>query len=328
MILVTGATGFVGAELVKQLAGQNLAVRCTKRASSVIPSSLAPYAHLIEWVEADITDLTAMEISLEGVTQVYHCAAWVSFREADKQQMIYTNVTGTANLVNICMETGARVVHVSSIAAIGQAKDDELITEKHFIEETPTENGYAISKLESEMEVWRGIAEGLDAVIVNPSIIIGASAGADGSGQIFDKVRQGLKFYTSGSCGLVDVADVTKCMIALMNSDITAERFIINAENWPYKDLLNYIAAQFGTPSPKTEAKPWMLSLAWRGAALISSITGKAPALDKIAAQSASVVQNYDNSKIRKAIGIEFKPIKETINEIVAAFKSDAMLSK
>lgn len=319
MILVTGATGFLGTELVRQLAETGLPVRCTRRNQSVIPQALLKYSNLIEWVEADICDIFALETAMQGVTQVYHCAAWVSFKQADKEPMINTNVTGTANVVNACIDAGARLLHVSSIAALGTAKTGELITEKHFIEETPVNNIYAISKLESEMEVWRGIAEGLDAVVVNPSLIIGAGAGTEGSGALFETVRKGLSFYTGGSVGLVDVADVAACMIALMNSDITAERYIINAENWYYKDLFNTVADKFNVQKPTRQAKPWMLELAWRGASLISSITGKSPAIDKISAQSASLVQNYDNAKIKKAIGFEFKPIDRTIDEVVSA---------
>lgn len=322
MILVTGATGFLGAILAQQLTAQHISIRCIKRSSSVIPSILLPNSHLIEWHEADILDNTSLEEIFEGVTHVYHCAAWVSFKQADKDPMIHTNVNGTANVVNLCLEHGARLVHVSSIAAIGQAKPGQLITEKNFLEETSANNIYAISKLESEMEVWRGIAEGLDAVIVNPSVIIGPTAGTEGSGKIFETVRRGLKFYTRGSCGLVDVEDVARCMIQLMESDITAERYIINAENWNYKDLTETIATCFGQQKPATEAKPWMLELAWRSASFLAALTGKDPSIDKIAARAASVEQNYDNSKIVKETGFVFRPVRESIAEVCEALKA------
>ena len=243
MILVTGATGFLGAEVALQLieAGKN--IRCTKREASVIPEILKPFDKKIEWVNADLADIDKLGIALQGTTQVYNCAAWVSLKQADKKPMIITNVNGTANLVNLCMEHKARLVHVSSVAAIGLAKPGELITENHHLDQATETDGYAISKLESEMEVWRGIAEGLDAVIVNPSIIIGKNAGTRGSGQLFETVRNGLKFYTAGSSGFVDVEDVAKCMIALMNSGIRAERFIINAENRDYKQITAEIAS-------------------------------------------------------------------------------------
>jgi dihydroflavonol-4-reductase len=316
MILVTGATGFLGSELAMQLVQGGDSIRCTKRDSSKIPGILVPYQQQIEWVDADMMDIFALEDALEGINQVYNCAAWVSLKQADKAPMIRTNVTGTANLVNLCMNRDIRMVHVSSIAAIGQALPGEMITENHHLEETAENDGYAISKLESEMEVWRGIAEGLDAVIVNPSLIIGANAGTSGSGQLFETVRQGLKFYTNGSAGLVDVKDVAKCMIALMNSDIHAERYIINAENRNYKELTAEIAREFGIKPPGILAQPWMMGLAWRAAKLGALLTGKAPAIDKVAAQTATQTRNYDNSKIKKAIAIEFKPISTSIKEI------------
>ncbi|MCC8424092.1 NAD-dependent epimerase/dehydratase family protein [Mucilaginibacter sp. UR6-11] len=312
MILITGATGFLGSELAKQLAERGEAIRCTKRASSVIPALLLPYTQ-IEWVNADILDVFALEEALEGVNRVYHCAAWVSLKQADKAPMIRANVTGTANVVNLCLDQGIRLVHVSSIAAIGQAKPGELITENHHLEITTENDGYAISKLESEMEVWRGIAEGLDAVIVNPSLIIGPNAGTLGSGQLFETVRNGLKFYTEGSAGFVDVEDVAKCMIALMESNLTEERYIISAENRNYQQLTAEIARGFHIKPPATLAKPWMMEIAWRGAALLGFITGRPPALDKIAARSATQIRDFDNSKIKAATGIEFKPVSQTI---------------
>ncbi len=322
MILVTGATGFLGSELCRQLflAGKN-SIRCTKRTTSVIPEILLPYSKQIIWVEADLLEIDALNEALEGVTEVYHCAALVSFDPSLKKKLIKNNVEGTANLVNLCVEKNIRLLHVSSIAAVGEGKPGELINENHHLEETPKENAYAISKYESEMEVWRGMAEGLDAVIVNPSLIIGKNAGKQGTGQIFETVRKGLKFSTSGSCGLVDVEDVAKTMILLMESRISNQRFIINAENWNYKTLFEEAARCFGVKPPAREAKPWMLELAWRASALGTLFTGKKMGVDKISAQSASRIQDYDNGKIKEAIGFEFKPVKQTIGEICEALK-------
>jgi len=323
MILVTGATGFLGSVLVRQLVQQNIPVRCTLRSQSVVPKILVPFQNLIDWQQADVLDDDALALAFDGVKQVYHCAAWVSFKEADKELMIKTNVNGTANVVNLCLEYGARLVHASSIAAIGQAKPGKLITEKDYLEETVSNNNYAVSKLESEMEVWRGIAEGLDAVIVNPSLIIGPEAGVNGSGKMFETVRKGLKYYTQGSCGIIDVEDVAHCMTLLMNSNISAERFIINAENWNYKDLFRVIAQHLGVKPPITEAKPWMLELAWRGAALAASLTGTPPSLDKTVARSATQLLKYDNHKIREAIGISFKPVEKSIQEVCNTLMSN-----
>jgi len=317
-ILVTGATGFLGSELALQLVTKGHHIRCIKRASSIIPPILLPHQDVIEWVEADLADVFALEDALDGVSKVYHCAAWVSLKRKDKKPMIKANIAGTANLVNVCLQRPVRLVHVSSVAALGLAKPGELITENHQLDLDHEDDGYAISKLESEMEVWRGIAEGLDAVIVNPAIIIGKNAGTNGSGKLFELIRKGFKFYTSGSCGFVDVTDVAKCMIALMATKISAERFIISAENRDFKSVTAEIALAYGIRPPSIHASPWMMGLGWRGAAFIAALTGGDPAIDKISAQSASMQRDYDNTKIRKAIGFQFKPISETIKETCA----------
>jgi dihydroflavonol-4-reductase len=328
MILVTGATGFLGSELAMQLAKQGNEIRCTKRADSKIPDILKSLQKQIDWVDADLMDIFALGDALKDIKQVYHCAAWVSLRQADKNAMIKANVTGTANLVNLCLQKHVRLVHVSSIAAIGLAKPGDLVTENHHLDQAIETDGYAISKLESEMEVWRGIAEGLDAVIVNPSLIVGANAGTNGSGQLFETVRKGLKFYTAGSSGIVDVEDVAKCMIALMNSDIDSERYIISAENREFKQLIAEIADGFGIKQPSVFAKAWMMGIAWRGAALIASLTRKPPTIDKISAQTASMIRNYDNSKIKKAIGIEFKPVSVSIKEVCQKLQKPSPLER
>lgn len=321
MILVTGATGFLGSELAMQLVNAGNNIRCTKRSGSVIPKILIPFQHKIEWVDADMLDIFALEDALAGVTQVYHCAAWVSLAQKDKQPMIRINVTGTANIVNLCNEHGIRLLHVSSIAAIGQALPGKLINENTHLDETNEDDGYAISKLHSEMEVWRGIAEGLDAVIVNPSLIIGPNSSVEGTGALFVTVQKGLKFYTQGTGGFVDVEDVAKCMIALMNSKISGERYIISAENISYKNITAQIADGFGIKRPTMLAKPWVMEMAWRSATLLANITGSYSKMDKVAARTASLTNNYDNSKIKEAIGIEFKSISETVKEVCEALK-------
>ena len=151
MILITGATGFLGSELALQLAKQGDCFRCTKRISSTIPEILLPFESQIEWVDADLLDVFALEDALNGITQVYHCAAWVSLKRADKKPMIKANIAGTANLVNVCLQQKIRVVHVSSVAAIGMAKAGDLINENNNLDLDTEDDGYAISKLESEM---------------------------------------------------------------------------------------------------------------------------------------------------------------------------------
>jgi dihydroflavonol-4-reductase len=315
MILVTGATGFLGAELIHQLTAQGIKLKALKRKQSVIPDIIKDN-ELIEWAIADINDMSDLEDAFEGVDQVYHCAALVSFNPKDKARLLKINIEGTSNIVNLCQERNVRLLHVSSVAALGNAKKGALITEKDFWEYDVKAHSYAISKYEGEMEVWRGISEGLDAVIVNPSVIIGKGAGFEGSGAIFKLVKDGLSYYTRGATGIVDVTDVAKCMIALMNSTETAERFTISSENYHYKQFFGEIAAGYGVKAPVKEAKPWMLSIAWRAAKLGSLFTGKPASLTSDAARSSLNESLYSNEKIKKTIGIDFKPLKQSIEEI------------
>lgn len=193
MILITGATGFLGAELVFQLLQTEEKVRCIKRKDSVVPEKLLAFSHKIEWFNADILDLSDLEDAFEGIHKVYHCAALISFDETLKAKMLKVNAEGTSNVVNLCVQFGIeKLVYASSVAALGNAKANGLIDETCFWEGFEVKNAYAVSKYRAEMEVWRSMNEGLNAVIVNPSVIIGADAGTEGSGAIFESIKNGL----------------------------------------------------------------------------------------------------------------------------------------
>lgn len=321
MILVTGATGFLGAELVVQLLQVEPKLRCIKRATSNIPKKLEVYQHKIEWLNADVLEFSDLEIAFEGITKVYHCAALVSLDPRDKVKMIRINTEGTANVVNLSLEKGIeKLIQVSSIVALGKSKNGELITEEHYWDGFDINHGYAVSKYQSEMEVWRGIEEGLNAVIVNPSVIIGVDAPQVGTRSIFSTVKNGLKYYTNGGSGFVDVYDVARSMIFLGNSNIINERFIINTENISYKNLFESIATAFKISPPLKLAQPWMLEMAWRFSAFKTMLTGKKPSITKDVAQFASNFDSFSNQKIKGIIDFEFKPIDESIKQIVQTF--------
>lgn len=320
MILVTGGTGFLGAELLKQLTDRGLAVRALRREKSKIPA-LIQHNTLIEWFNADINEPATLEEAFENVTQVYHCAAFVSLSSKHKKQLFHVNIDGTSNLVNLCMEHNCRLLHVSSVAALGIAKKDNQITEKNFWEYDSKAHAYGLSKYEGEMEVWRGINEGLNAVIVNPSIIIGKNAGFEGSGAIFKLVKDGFSFYTNGASGFVAVEDVAKSMILLMDAEVSGERYIISAGNLHYKDLFTEIANGFGVKAPTKEAKPWMLGLAWRALKLASLFSKQAPSITKDTARSSITLSYYNNNKVIEQTGITFKPVRDCITEITQYLK-------
>ena len=316
MIVVTGATGFLGSVLTRQLLEAGHAVRGLKRSSSTIPTFLENQPQLT-WLEGDICDPYALEELLIGATQVYHTAAVISFNSAAKKHMLHTNVTGTAAVVDACLaQPGIRLVHVSSVAALGEVKPGMETTEEAYLEINAHTSGYSLSKHLSEFEVWRGIAEGLDAVIVNPSIILGKECGLHGSGALVKSVIKGLSHYPSGSCGLVSVSDVATCMIELMDSKISGERYIINAENWLYKDLFTEIAQQLGLKAPQKEVKTWQLLLLAKLAEWKAKISKKPLQLSTDTARSAGKLSKYSNQKIKNTTSITFKPIAQELADI------------
>jgi len=322
MVLVTGATGFLGSELVRQLLQKGEKVRALKRDTSVIPSILKN-KEAIDWVNADLLDYYGLEDAIQGITKVYHCAAIISFAPKEKKQMMKVNVEGTVNLLNACVANSIhKFLHVSSVAALGESKKGELIDEKHHWEFGPSQSSYSVSKYESEMEVFRASAEGLNTVIVNPSIIIGKNAGSDGSGQLFETIREGMSFYPDGSFGYVNVEDVVSAMIMLMESDISNERFIISAENWTYRNLFTEIALHMGKNPPTIALQPWMLNAARLGKGLLSILTGTENSLSKETVRSAFKKQNYSNEKIKKTLNLEFRSVKDSILEICKNYKN------
>ncbi len=323
MIIVTGATGFLGSELCRQLTQQGEKIICLKRSISVIPEILKNISS-IEWRNAEVTDYFSLKDALSGATKIYHCAAFISFNPADKKKMLKINVEGTAHVVDICLENpGIKLLHVSSVAAIGEAKNGQQANETNIWEFNNSKSAYSISKYESEMEVFRGIAEGLNAVIVNPSVIIGKNAGNEGSGKLFETVNKGLKYYPTGSFGLVDVEDVAEIMIRLMESDISGKRFLINGENYSYKHFFSEVAQAFNKNPPSIELKPWMLKSALFFSKFTHLFNKKEMGLTSETVRSAFKKQHYSNNKVKEELNFNFKPISKSILEICDSWKEN-----
>ncbi|PSL49360.1 nucleoside-diphosphate-sugar epimerase [Chitinophaga niastensis] len=328
MILVTGGTGFLGSYLIRSLVAAGKPVRALYRKQ---PSPrLQDISDKIEWVPGDILDVCALEDAMVGITQVYHCAAVVSFQSGDKSSLLKVNAEGTANVVNMALDAGVKkLLHVSSVAAIGRAKENRPVNEDCEWEESKNNSQYSISKFQGEMEVWRGIAEGLDAVIVNPSIILGAGFWEEGSGTLLKNAWKEFPFYTQGVTGFVDVQDVIKAMIQLMDSDISGERFILSAGNWGYHQLFTEMAHALGKKPPHIAAKPWMAEAVWRMEKVKGLFTGRHPLITKETARSAQLKVYYENNKLLSALpGFGFRPLEDTIKEISAAFLKERSLQQ
>lgn len=334
VILVTGGTGLVGSHLLYDLAKAGKKVRALKRAGRSITDVEKVFRFYsadsdtllkqIEWVEGDVTDIYSLLDAMEGVADVYHAAAVISFWKSEHVLMEKVNVEGTANVVNAALEKNIRkLCHVSSIAAIGRPEHPAKITEKLVWKSSPQNSIYAITKYGAEREVWRGSEEGLDVVIVNPGIIIGPGSWNTGSTTIFPVAYKGIKFYTEGVCGFVDVRDVSRAMIQLMESDIKNERFILTSENINFRDFFNLIHDVLQRPKPVIKAGKLMTGFAWRAEKIRSMITGRKPVITKETA-IASHQQNYfSNKKIREKLGFEFIPVKQSVEETAKLFLQD-----
>lgn len=320
MILVTGATGLVGSHLVLQLVSQNLKVRALFRKEESKSQVLRVFEHYqksdlyeqIEWSQADILDIPTLEAAFVNVDYVYHCAALISFDPKDEEKLRKANIEGTANVVNLCIDFGVqKLCYVSSIAALGDLKDfEKVVTEETEWNPEVHHSDYAISKYGAEMEVWRGHQEGLNVVVVNPGVILGPVFWTDGSGEIYERVQKGLRFYTKGGTGFVIVDDVVKSMITLMCSEVNGERFVLVSETLTYENLTKLIAGKLNVAQPKLHAKRWMTSLAWRLDYLLG-LFGKKRILSKNMASTLHSIDYYDASKIEEATGLRFKKIAD-----------------
>lgn len=324
MIFVTGGTGLVGSHILLKLSQSNISFKALKRESSSLNICKDVFTYYnaeshfnnIRWINGDLNDIPSLEEGMKNCTKVIHAAAIVSFHKEDKKIMRKINIEGTANIVNVAISAGIeKLSYISSIAALGRNTTSDIVDENCQFKISKKENKYSLSKYYAEQEVWRSAQEGLDVVILNPSVILGPGDGTKGSSQIFQKIYDGLQYYTSGATGYVDVTDVAACAIKLLQSDIKNERFIINGENLKFKELFDMIAKRFNKKKPTIKITPLMKELAWRMSFLWSFITGKKTFITKETANSAMKNSSYSTKKIEDAISFKFVPIKESVKK-------------
>ena len=333
MILVTGATGLVGAHLLYSLLQENKTVRATRRHSSDLESLRQVFSfytedvdtHMdqIEWIHGDITDIPALEEAFSNVTQVYHCAASITFDPKEYRTLKKTNIEGTANVVNLCLKHKVeKLCYVSTIAVLGKTLDKSPINEEDDWNPETTNNVYSITKYGAEMEVWRGIQEGLNAVIVNPGVILGEGYFYKSSGAITKRVAKGITYFTQGSTGFVDVKDVTRAMVDLMRSPITNERYILVGANLSFQKVLSTFSKSLGVPSPKKSIKKTTLLFLSRLDAMAYSLFGFKRKLLKSMVESLYTESSYSSSKIQSQLEFSFTPIETSIKRIASAYSS------
>ena len=312
MIFVTGGTGLVGSHLIKQLLAEGKKVRALHRKE-------VPFLHEnLFWISGDILDINVLEDAMDGIELVYHCAAIVSFHKVDVEQMFKINIEGTANVVNACLEKAInKLCFVSSVSALGRIRDGQEVTEEMTWSEKTSNSNYGKSKYLAEMEVWRGVGEGLNAVVVNPVIILGEGNWETGSSKIFKSAYNEFPWYTDGVSGFVDVKDVVKVMTELMDSEVSGQRFILSEGNYTYIHIFSTIAKYFNRKPPYKKATSFLSQLVWRLEAIKGIVAGTKPLLTKETAATAQAVVHFNNEKLFKFLpGFTYTPIETTIQRV------------
>ncbi|MDT7829189.1 NAD-dependent epimerase/dehydratase family protein [Pricia sp. S334] len=333
MILVTGGTGLVGAHLLFKLAESGHSIKAIHRKGSNLErvEKIFGYYHeasadlfkTIEWIEADINDIPALEVAFLGVTQVYHAAALISFNPRDSKKLQKTNIEGTANIVNLCIDNSVeKLCYASTIGAIGKSAHSN-----HASENTPwtpqEANVYGLSKHAAEMEVWRGSQEGLPVVMVNPGVIIGPGFWDSGSGALFTTAQNTYGFYPPGGTGFISVHDVVDMMYGLMESNNKNERFIAVAKNWTYQKILTEITLELGIKPPKRRLKFWQLEIGRWFDWTKDLFFRNGRTITKSHIKSLKNRQIFDNGKISSALDFEFRPIQDEIRFCCQKFKEE-----
>ncbi|BFM42512.1 NAD-dependent epimerase/dehydratase family protein [Flavobacterium sp. CFS9] len=330
MVLVTGGTGLVGAHLLLHLIENEENVRAIYRTQNNIQKTKSVFElykkadlfEKIEWLEADILDVPSLETAFSGIDYVYHCAALISFDPKDEELLRKTNIEGTANMVNFSIAKEVKkFCFISSIAALGDlAAHETYITEETDWNPEKPHSDYAISKYGAEMEVWRGLQEGLDVIILNPGVILGPipkkKTHIQGSAELYIKVANGLSFYTLGSTGFVTITDVVKTASELMKSDIKNERFTLIADNIVFKNILNTIADALKVKRPTIHATPLFMNFLWVADGVFSTLFFQKRRLTKATAKASYSTNLYSNEKIKTALGTVFQDVHEYIKDV------------
>ncbi len=323
LIFITGSTGLLGSYLLRRLLKEGYTnIRALKRDTSSM-DLVAPFQDKVEWVEGDIRDIFVLEEAMKEVDQVFHCAAIVSTNPRNFKEMMEVNKEGTATVVNAALKEGiGKLVHVSSIAAIGRRKKLKVINENTKWQRSSWNSQYAISKYQSEMEVWRGSAEGLNVAVVNPSVIIGSGKWNYSIAPIMKRIWSGFKYFPVGGTGFVDVRDVAKFMVQLMNSEITNERYILNAANLSYQDFFESIAKALNKKAPSVKVGKALKELSWMADWVRSKLTGSPQLITKASANHTARTFVYENQKSLQTFDFQYLPIEKTIAEMAKQFEA------
>jgi nucleoside-diphosphate-sugar epimerase len=333
VILVTGATGLLGSHVVVDYLRKGETVRALYRfeeRKKIVRKLLDHYCageaaelfNRIDWFKGDVLNLSDLKEAFVGVERVVHCAALVSFQKRDFYKLWEINREGTANMVNTALDSEVKhFVHVSSTAAVGTdgQKPDGLKRESNHWNANEIASTYSYTKYSAEKEVWRGIEEGLNAVIVNPSVMFGPGSWNESSLTIFRTISNGFNYYSVGGNAFVDVRDVSKVILRLQNENAVNERYLITGHNVSFKELFDLMSFYMKRQAPGKKATPFLTYLAWIASGIKSFFTGTDATLTKDSIRSAMGTSRFSSEKLlQKYPGFEFTPLAETIQETIA----------
>lgn len=332
MILVTGATGLVGSHLLLQLLSQNINAKVRaifreevgkENVRMLFKVSECNLFEKIQWQKADITDIPSLENAFANVDFVYHCAGFVSFDKDDEPQLRKTNIEGTANIVNLCLAKNVKkLCHISSIAALGNPKLSEKISERSEWNPESYHSDYAISKFGGEMEVWRGQNEGLSTVILNPGVILGYHSHFESSTIIFKNAANGFKYYTNGIISVVSAEDVAKIAVMALDSQVENARFSVVSENVPVKGLLDILAKIYKVDAPTKLAQPWLTALTARILSVKKWFFDGSQLLTHDIHRSLHSVSEVDSNLVQKTFGFEFQSLEITLQKTAEKYSA------
>jgi len=337
MVFVTGATGILGRIIVLELLKRGKTVRAAKRPASDIDEVKRSYKfytensekffNKIEWVNVDFDDIHSLQNALNGVTEVYHCAAKVSFHPKDEKEMYHTNIKGTENLLFACENSNVqKFLHVSSIAVLDGFNEKGELDEESDFNPKIEHSAYAISKHLSEMEVWRASAEGLNTIIINPGMIIGTGNWGKSSGDIFPTFEKN-SFTFSGGSNYVDVRDVAKIAIDLMEKNKFGERFILISENKKYAEIGNQIRRKLGLKDAGILSKGILNTGRWLNV-FFGWLIPQLKMATKTNIESVTSTSIISNQKVKEALNFEFIPVQESVDFHLNNYINDKKLNK
>jgi dihydroflavonol-4-reductase len=323
MVLITGATGLLGSHICREMLQQGIAFQAMRRPGAG-PGLLKPLEGSIQWVEAELEDTPVLDQLLQGIDTLVHCAAIVSFDRRDADAMERINVEATRDLVDLALKHRIRkLVFVSSVAALGRTTKDTTLDETAQWKESPLNTTYAYTKHRAELEIWRGHAEGLQVLVVNPSVVLGAGDPNKSSTRIWKYVWDENKYYTDGVINFIDARDAADCLVQLMQKDISGQRYILNAGSVPYKQLFEQMAHAMGKRAPYLRAKGWKLQLALLSEYLKSIFTGTPPKVTRETLRATNYKIHYQNHKVVNTLGYQFKPLNETLSHLADHWRQE-----